>query len=208
MARYTGPVCRQCRAEGAKLYLKGDRCFTNKCAWEKRKTAPGMRSKRRPKDTEYRIQLREKQKIKRTYQMMEKQFRSLVEKAIASRGVSGEVMLTMLESRMDNIVRRLSMAPSVKAARQLVLHGHFTVNGKKMSIPSHRLKEGDVLEVKEKSRKLFAIKDAMERGVTGVVPEWLSIDKENFKASVTRLPIRAELDPEINERLVIEYYSR
>lgn len=208
MARYTGPVCRQCRGEGQKLFLKGDRCFTNKCAWEKRKTPPGMRSKRRPKETEYKVQLREKQKIRRMYQVLENQFRLIVDRAVRSKGVSGEVMLSMLESRIDNIVRRASFAPSIRAARQLVLHSHFTVNGKKMTIPSYTLKAGDVLEVKEKSRVVPMIKDSIERGVAGAVPGWLVINKEQFTAKVERLPERTDIDPEINERLVIEFYSR
>ncbi len=208
MARYTGPVCRQCRAEGEKLFLKGDRCYTNKCAWDKRKTAPGNRKKRRPKETEYKIQLREKQKIRRTYQMLEKQFRHLVDMAVGSKGVSGEVMLELLERRMDNVIRRLSLAPSIRAARQLVRHGHFTVNGKKMSIPSYTLNEGDVIEVRAKSQKSPVIKDSCDRGINGVVPQWLTIDKEALKATISRLPLRADIDPEINERLVIEFYSR
>ena len=208
MARYTGSVCRQCRAEGRKLFLKGDRCYTNKCAWDKRKTSPGMRSKRRAKSTEYKSQLRAKQVIRRTYQLLEKQFTLLVGKATASKGVTGDVMLQLLETRLDNAVRRASFAPSIRAARQLVNHGHFSVNGQKVTIPSFMLKDGDVIEVREKSRKALPIKGSIEKGSVGNIPGWLKVEKEAFKATVLRRPNREEIDPELKERAVIEYYSR
>ena len=207
MSRHTGPVCRQCRAEGRKLFLKGDRCYTNKCAWDKRKTPPGPRAKRRPKATEYKGQLRAKQVVRRTYQLAEKQFRNLVERAVAGKGVSGNVMLQMLECRLDNVVRRAGFAPSIRAARQLVNHGHFAVNGRKVTIASYTLGEGDVVEVREKSRKVEAIKTALDK-IGPNAPQWIKLEKEAFKATVAKLPDRVDIDPELKERAVIEFYSR
>lgn len=207
MSRHTGPVCRLCRAEGRKLFLKGDRCYTTKCAWDKRKTPPGPRSKRRPKTTEYKGQLRAKQVVRRTYLLVEKQFRNLVERAVEAKGVSGDVMLQLLECRLDNVVRRAGFAHSIRAARQLVNHGHFAVNGQKVTIASFTVREGDVVEVREKSRKVEAIKNAIDK-VGANAPQWIKLEKEAFKATIAKLPDRVDIDPELKERAVIEFYSR
>lgn len=208
MARYTGPVCRLCRAEGKKLFLKGERCFSSKCAVERRKSLPGMHPKRRGKPTEYGIQLREKQKVRRIYQVLEKQFRRYVASAMKAKGVTGELLLQTLERRLDNAVRRLNFAPSPRAARQYVRHGHYLVNGKPLSIPSYQLKAGDVIEVREKSRKVVAIKRSIEIAGKRGVPEWLELTPADMKARVVRLPARQDCERDMNEQLVVEFYSR
>ena len=210
MAKYTGAVCKLCRAEGQKLFLKGDRCHTNKCAFERHPYAPGMHGKSslRRKKSDYAVHLREKQKVKRMYFLMEKQFRRYYEMAVKKKGVTGENLLQFLERRLDNIVFRLNFAPSRPAARQLVNHGHFTVNGKKVNIPSYLVKEGDVIEVKESSRSKDVFKGAMELAKNNGTAEWLEIDPDNFKGVVKRIPSREEMPMDIQENLIIEFYSK
>ncbi|MBD3243161.1 MAG: 30S ribosomal protein S4 [Chitinivibrionales bacterium] len=207
MAVYHGPVCRLCRREGVKLMLKGDRCRTEKCAVERRPYAPGNRSmKRRRSTTEYSLQLREKQKIRRMYGVLEKQFRLYFSKAARSEGVTGENLLRFLEMRLDNLVYRLGFAPSRAAARQLVRHNHFTVNGKKVNIPSFQVSEGDKVTVKEKSKEV----ELVHNGLKSVreVPEWLSLDKVKLEGTVVRRPERSEMPSDVQEQLVVELYSK
>lgn len=210
MAKYIGPKCRLCRTEGKQLFLKGERCFKReKCAVLRRQTAPGMHGvKRRGKPTGYGEQLREKQKIKKLYGVMEKQFRNYVKRAIAAKGVSGEVLLQFLERRFDNIITRASFAPSKAAARHLIVHGHYMINGKKVNKPSYLLKVGDVIEVCEKSKNVLPIKSSIENPINRGNVEWLDVDREKYKIKVLRMPERTDIDPELNEHLVIEFYSR
>lgn len=211
MARYTGAVCRLCRREGVKLYLKGDRCYSNKCALTNKAYAPGQhgQSHSRRKPSEYGIQLREKQKVRRIYGIQEKQFRTYFEKAERQKGVTGENLLRLLECRLDNVVYRLGMASSRVDARQLVRHGHFTVDGKKVNIPSFLVREGNVVAVKEKSKsspKLEAIAAAIAHRTP---PAWLEVDKENLVGKVVALPNREDIDDlPISEQLIVELYSR
>ncbi|MGI5891214.1 MAG: 30S ribosomal protein S4 [Bacillota bacterium] len=208
MARYKGAVCRLCRREGMKLYLKGDRCYSDKCAVTTKAYAPGEHGQSRKKVSEYGIQLREKQKVRRIYGVLEKQFRNYFRKAEKQRGVTGENLLRLLESRLDNVVYRLGFASSRVDARQLVRHGHFTVNGKKVNIPSYLVKMGDVISVKEKSRtspKIEAIAAAL---TSRTAPAWLEVDKENLVGKVIALPTREDIDLPIDEQLIIELYSR
>jgi len=207
MAVYHGPSCKLCRREGQKLMLKGDRCKSEKCAMERRPYPPGMRmTKRRRSSSEYNIQLREKQKIKRMYGMMEKQFRLFFQRALRQEGVTGENLLRMLERRLENVIYRMGFAPSRSAARQLVLHNHFLVNNKKINIPSYLVKEGDVVQVKEKSKNLNAIHGALR--AMREVPEWLQIDKVKLSGTVLKIPDRLSLPSDIQERLVVELYSK
>ncbi|MDL1965598.1 MAG: 30S ribosomal protein S4 [Candidatus Desulfofervidus auxilii] len=208
MARYTGPKCRLCRREGTKLFLRGDRCYTDKCAYERRPYAPGQHGRRRKKSTNYEIQLREKQKVKRLYGVLERQFRKYFEIAEAKKGVTGTNLLRILELRLDNVVYRLGFAHSRNQARQLVRHGHFLVNGRKVDIPSYQVKVNDVIEVKEKSKKIPVIQEAQEVVDRRGIPRWLELDAENFKGIVKALPEREDITFPINENLIVELYSK
>lgn len=209
MGRYTEAVCRQCRREGEKLYLKGDRCYSDKCALERRPYAPGVHGQgRRQKLSEYGIQLREKQKTKRIYGVQERQFRNYFEKAERQRGITGENLLILLERRLDNVVYRLGFASSRKEARQLVNHGHFTVNGKKVNIPSMLVKVGDVIQVREKSKASPKFQELKEQAAYKAVPEWLSVDVENMSGTVLAYPTRDQIDTPVKEQLIVELYSR
>ncbi|GAA0225650.1 30S ribosomal protein S4 [Metaclostridioides mangenotii] len=207
MARYTGASCRQCRREGMKLFLKGDRCYTDKCAIAKRNYAPGQHGQGRKKVSNYGLQLREKQKVKRIYGVLETQFRNLYERAENMQGKAGENLLSLLERRLDNTVYRMGLASSRKEARQLVTHAHFTLNGHKVDIPSLSVKVGDVIAVKEKSRSSEKFK-ALVEGNTRVAPKWLEADVEGMTAKVVGVPDREDIDLEIAEHLIIELYSK
>jgi small subunit ribosomal protein S4 len=208
MARYTDASCRLCRREGEKLFLKGERCYTNKCSISRRAYAPGQHGQQRKKMSEYGLQLREKQKARRFYGVMEKQFRGYFDLAQKKKGVTGTVFLQILESRLDNVIYRLGLATSRPEARQLVRHGHFTVNGKKADIPSILLNVGDVIAVKDKFKNSDKIKAIRE--ITGgkVMPSWLEFDDENMVGKVLALPEREEIDLPVQERLIIEFYSK
>ncbi len=208
MARYRDSVCRLCRREGTKLFLKGERCFTDKCAFERRQYPPGQHGQGRHKATEYGLQLREKQKVRRVYGVLEKQFRLYFEKADRQRGETGKNLLTLLERRLDNVVYRLGFACTRAEARQLVRHGHFQVNGRKVNIPSFLVKPGDVIELREKSRKIQRVLDSLEAVSRRPMPTWLNLEKDAFKGSMTGLPVREELPAEFNEQLIVELYSR
>ena len=206
MSRYTEANCKLCRREGQKLFLKGERCYSSKCAIERRNYAPGQHGQARKKQSEYGLQLREKQKAKRFYGMQETQFRNLFEKAAKKPGMTGENLLVLLETRLDNVVFRLGFASSRKEARQLVTHGHFTVNGKKADIPSMEVKAGDVIKVKEKSQSSPKFKEVKEMSIT--VPSWLSVDVEKLEGKVITLPRREDIDTPIAEHLIVELYSK
>ncbi len=208
MARYTGPVCRLCRREGTKLFLKGERCMTGKCALDRRSTAPGQHGAANKKVREYGMQLREKQKTRRYYGVLETQFRNYYAEAERKEGMTGENLLIMLERRLDNTVYRMGMAESRKEARQLVLHGHFTLNGKKVTIPSIAVKAGDVIAVKENSRDNAKIKSLVEGAASKLSPKWLEVNKENGSAKVVALPAREDIDFDFNEQLIVELYSK
>ena len=206
MARYTGPSCRLCRREGQKLFLKGERCYSGKCALEKRSYAPGQHGQGRKKSSEYGNQLREKQKCKRFYGLQETQFRNLFEKAAAKKGITGDNLLIMLETRLDNVVFRMGLASSRKEARQLVTHGHFTVNGKKADIPSMALKAGDVVAVKEKSTSSPKFKEIKEMTIS--TPAWVTIDTQKLEGKVLAMPTREQIDTPVAEHLIVELYSK
>lgn len=206
MARYTGAVCRLCRREGAKLYLKGDRCFSDKCSISNRQYAPGQHGQGRKKMSEYGLQLREKQKTKRYYGVLEKQFRHYFELAEKKAGITGENLLSILETRLDNTVYRLGFGTSRAEARQLVRHGHFTVNGKKVNIPSYLISVGDVIAIKEKSLDSVKIKSILEGAKKP--PKWLELDATNNQAKVIAAPARDDIDIDIAEHLIVELYSR
>ena len=206
MARYTGPSCRLCRREGQKLFLKGERCYSGKCALEKRSYAPGQHGQGRKKSSDYGLQLREKQKAKRFYGLQETQFRNLFEKAAAKKGITGENLLIMLETRLDNVVFRMGLASSRKEARQLVTHGHFTVNGKKADIPSMQLKAGDVVVVKEKSTSSPKFKEIKEMTIS--TPAWVTIDTQKLEGKVLAMPTREQIDTPVAEHLIVELYSK
>jgi len=208
LARYTGPKCRLCRREGTKLFLRGDRCYTDKCAYERRPYAPGDHGRRRKKSSDYEIQLREKQKVKRLYGVLETQFRRYFEIAEAKKGVTGANLLRLLELRLDNVVYRLGFANSRNQARQLVRHGHFMVNGRKVDIPSYQVRVNDVIEVKEKSRKLPVIQEAQEVVARRGIPSWLELDADNYRGVVKALPEREDITFPINENLIVELYSK
>ncbi len=208
MARYTGPSCKLCRRERQKLFLKGVKCHTEKCPLEKRNYAPGEHGLgRRGKYSEYGVQLREKQKVKRIYGLLEAQFRIYFDKANRQKGVTGENLLILLERRLDNVVYRLGFAPSRKAARQMILHRHFTVNGKIVNIPSYLLSPGDKIAVREKSKKLDVIHNALRRVKDGAY-NWLSIDKANLVGVFEQLPKREDIQLNVNEQLIVELYSK
>jgi len=208
VARYRASVCRLCRREGLKLFLKGERCYTDKCAIERRNYPPGEHGQGRVKFSEYSLQLREKQKLKRTYRLLESQFRRLFEKADRGKGITGETLLILLERRLDNMVYRLGFANSRAEGRQLVRHGHFLVNDRKIDIPSALVKPGDVVTVRERSRKVVRIQEALELSQRRGVPEWLEVDRPNFTGRIRALPARADLTMPINEKLVVELYSK
>ena len=208
MARYTGPACRLCRREGRKLFLKGDRCVSDKCAVGKRSKAPGQHGDSRQKVKEYGRQLREKQTARRYYGVLEKQFKKYYVKAEKKPGITGENLLSVLETRLDNAVYRMGMASSHKEARQLVLHAHFRLNGKKVNIPSMLVKPGDVITLREKSRDSAKIKELIERMQTAVIPKWLDVDRTNVVAKVTSVPAREDIDFDFNEQLIVELYSK
>ncbi|MBN2796195.1 MAG: 30S ribosomal protein S4 [Clostridia bacterium] len=206
MARYTGPSCRLCRREGEKLFLKGDRCYSEKCALSRRESAPGQHGARRAKLSNYGLQLREKQKVKRYYGVLEKQFREIYEKAEKMPGISGENLLSLLELRLDNVVYRLGYGSSRKEARQLVSHGHFTINGKKANIPSMRVKVGDLIAVVERSNSSVKFKELVEKAAT--TPKWLEGNADKLEGKVIALPGRDDIDLPIEEHLIIELYSK
>ena len=206
MSRYTGPSCRLCRREGQKLFLKGERCYSAACALEKRAYAPGQHGQNRKKASEYGLQLREKQKAKRFYGLQETQFRNLFDKAARKQGMTGENLLVMLETRMDNVVFRMGFAASRKEARQLVTHGHFTVNGKKVDIPSAAVKAGDVVAVKAKSTSSPKFKEIKEMTIS--TPEWISTDVAKLEGKVLCMPTRAMIDTPVAEHLIVELYSK
>ncbi len=208
MARYTGAVCRLCRRENQKLFLKGTRCYTEKCSFNKRAYAPGQHGQARKKVSEYGLQLREKQKTRRYYGVLESQFNSYYEMAVKKEGITGENLLIILESRLDNIVYRLGWATSRPEARQLVRHGHFEVNGKKVNIPSYLVKVGDTIAIKDKSRSSEKIKAVLDTTDSRVVPGWLSVDKNSLSATVAKLPAREDIDLPIEEHLIVELYSK
>ena len=208
MARYRASVCRLCRREGLKLFLKGERCYTDKCAIERRNYPPGEHGQGRVKFSEYSLQLREKQKLKRMYRLLEAQFRRLFERADRMRGITGETLMILLERRLDNMVYRLGFANSRAEARQLVRHGHFLVNDRKIDIPSALVKPGDVVTVRERSRKVVRIQEALELSQRRGVPEWLEVDRQNFTGRIRALPARNDLTMPINEKLVVELYSK
>ena len=208
MARYTGPSCKLCRREGTKLFLKGERCTSGKCALDRRSTAPGQHGAANKKQREYGMQLREKQKARRYYCISEGQFHKYFEMAVAKQGITGENLLRILESRLDNIVYRLGLAMSRPEARQLVNHGHFTVNGKKVNIPSYLVKAGDVIALRENSRSLAKFKDVAEANSSRPVAKWLDFNSATFEAKVMNLPDRADIDLPIEEHLIVELYSK
>ncbi|MDP2798408.1 MAG: 30S ribosomal protein S4 [Deltaproteobacteria bacterium] len=208
MGKYTGPACRLCRREGLKLFLKGDRCYSDKCAFERRSYVPGQHGQARVKVSNYGLQLREKQKVKRMYGLLERQFRTCFEKADWQKGVTGTNLLVLLERRLDNAVYRIGFASARRQARHLVRHNHFLVNGKKVNIPSYLVKVGDVIEIKEKSRSILAINEAVEAVVRRGVPQWLELDKDNFRGTVKAYPMREDLTMPMQEQLIVELYSK
>ena len=208
MARYTGPNCKMCRREGCKLYLKGERCTNGKCAFDRRSTAPGQHGAARKKVGEYGKQLREKQKARRYYGVLEGQFKHYYELAEKQEGITGANLLILLERRLDNVVYRMGMAASRKEARQLVLHAHFTLNGKKVTIPSLLVKAGDVIAVKESSKESVKIKALCDGLATAVTPKWLENDAANHLTKVVSLPAREDIDFEFEEQLIVELYSK
>ena len=208
MARYTGPDCRLCRREGAKLFLKGDRCYSEKCAMERRNYAPGEAGKKRVKESEYRTQMREKQKTKRIYGLLEKQFHHYYEMANRQQGVTGENLLRILETRLDNVVYRLGFAKSRAEARQQVRHGHIFVNGRRVDIPSFRVRPGDLISVAPKAKDMLVIKSALISNERVQVPAWLEVDIEKLQGSVLALPQRDQIDSDIREQLIVELYSK
>ena len=208
MARYTGADCRLCRREGIKLFIKGDRCYSDKCAMERRPYPPGMAGKKRPRDSEYRIQLREKQKAKRIYGILEKQFRNYYKLASKTIGITGENLLRLLESRLDNVVYRLGFAASRDEARQNVRHGHFLVDGRRVDIPSYRVKPGQVVAVAEKAKEMSVVKAAIISSSKIEIPGWLEVDVEKLQGKVLSLPTRDQIDAPVREQLIVELYSK
>lgn len=208
MARYTDAVCRLCRREGTKLFLKGERCYSDKCSVTRRAYAPGQHGQSRKKVSEYGTQLREKQKARRYYGVLESQFAGYYEDAARMAGMTGENLLRILESRLDNVVYRLGLASSRAEARQLVVHGHYNVNGKRVDIPSYQVKEGDVVAVNEKTRSSEKMKAIIETCGARPVPVWLDYNKDTLEAKVVRLPNREDIDVDIQELLIVEYYSK
>jgi len=209
LSRYRGSVCRLCRRDNLKLYLKGDRCYSDKCAFDRRGYPPGQQGQRRGgKISDYGLQLREKQKVKRSYGLSEKQFKLTFQRADRKKGITGTTLLVSLEKRLDNVVYRLGFANSRPQARQLVKHGHFLVNGKRVDIPSYQVRVEDVVEVREGSRNMQAIKDALEAVVRRSMPQWLELEKDGMKGQVKALPLREDIPMPIQENQVVEFYSR
>ena len=209
MARYTGPVCRLCRREGQKLFLKGERCYTKKCSVDRRTYAPGQHGQgRQRKQSEYGIQLREKQKLRRAYGVLESQFRKYYEMAANMRGATGENMLSLLERRLDNVVYRLGLAESRPMARQMVNHGHILVDGKKVDIASYLVKPGQVITVKERSRDMQNLKDLREQGASKPIPKWLELNADGLTGKIVAMPQRDDIDLTVEEHLIVEFYSR
>ncbi|MBF8259025.1 MAG: 30S ribosomal protein S4 [Actinobacteria bacterium] len=208
MARYREAVCRLCRREGIELYLKGDRCFTDKCAIKRRGYPPGQHGQRRPKHSDYGVQLREKQKAKRIYGLLEKQFRNYFEKAERMKGKTGDNLLILLERRLDNVVYKLGFASTRRESRQLVRHGHFNVGGRRVNIPSFLVSVGDVVELREKSRKIPSLNESLEAVVRKGIPTWLELDRDNYRGSIKTLPARADIREPIQEQLIVELYSK
>ena len=208
MARYTESVCRLCRRENLKLFLKGERCYTDKCAIERRNYPPGEHGQGRPKFSEYSIQLREKQKVKRIYRLMEGQFRRTFDQASRIKGITGETLLVFLERRLDNVTYRLGFASSRAEARLLVRHGHILVNGKRLNIPSYQVRVGDAISVKEQSRQMARILTAMEGVQRRGVPDWAELDRDNCSGRIKILPTRSDITMPINEKLIVELYSK
>ena len=208
MARYTGPACKLCRREGKKLYLKGERCTSGKCALDRRNTAPGQHGAAKKKMGEYGLQLREKQTTKRYYGVLERQFKNYYEEAARKEGMTGENLLVLLERRLDNTIFRMGLAESHKEARQLVLHANFTLNGKKVNIPSILVKPGDVIAVKEAARDNGRIKELIEALESKVAPKWLEVNKTDLTAKVVAMPAREDIDFDFNEQLIVELYSK
>ncbi len=208
MARYTGPVCRICRRENQKLFLKGDRCMTEKCAFERRGYPPGQHGHGRIKFSEYAVQLREKQKLKRLYGLIENQFHSYFVRAERMKGVTGSNLLSMLERRLDNVAYRMGLASSRSQARLVVTHGHVEVNGKSVDIPSYLVKKGDTVILREKSQKITTILASLESAKSKEAPQWLEVDRASFKASIKDLPTKDDITVPVEERLVVELYSK
>jgi len=208
LARYIGATCRLCRRENMKLFLKGERCYTESCAFDRRQYAPGQHGQNRSKYSAYGEQLREKQKVKRIYGVLEQQFRNYFKKASQKKGVTGENLIMMLESRMDNMLYRLGFASSRNEARQLIKHGHFLVNGKKVDIPSCLLKPGDMVLLREKSRKVTRIIESLETAKQRGIPRWVELDAEHFQGTIVALPKREEITMPMNEQLIVELYSK
>ena len=208
MARYTGPICKICRREGMKLFFKGERCYTDKCSFERRSYPPGQHGQGRGKVSEYALQLREKQKVKRLYGLMETQFKNTFSKADRLKGVTGENLISLLERRLDNVVYRLGFANEKREARLLITQGHFLVNGRKVNIPSFSTKVNDSVEVAEKSRKMARIGENLKSVERRGMPEWLTVDKDGFKGTVMRLPRREDVTIPIQEQLIVELYSK
>jgi small subunit ribosomal protein S4 len=208
MARYRGPACRLCRREGSKLFLKGDRCFSEKCAIDRRNYPPGQHGQGRTRFSDYGVQLREKQKVRRMYGLMEKQFARTMTRASRMRGRAGDNLLQLLERRLDNVVFRLGFATSRSEARQLVRHGHFKVDGRKAAIPSMVLKPGQTVALREKSKQVTRIAGALEALEGRSVPQWLEVDKDSFEGTVKSLPVREDITLPIQEQLIVELYSR
>ncbi|HXF91975.1 MAG TPA: 30S ribosomal protein S4 [Nitrospiraceae bacterium] len=208
MAKYRGPVCRLCRREGEKLFLKGSRCMTEKCAIERRSYPPGQHGQGRPRISDYSLQLREKQKLRRIYGLQERQFRGMFERAERQAGVTGESLLRLLECRLDNVVYRLGFGSSRKEARQLVNHGHVLLNGRRTNIPGAIVKVGDVVEIRPKSRSLVSVLAALEAVDGRGIPEWLELDRVAFKGTVRALPTKEQIGLPVNEQMVVELYSR
>lgn len=214
MARHIESICKLCRREGVKLFLKGDRCYTDKCAFERRSYAPGQHGQARgargarEKVTGYILQLREKQKVKRLYGLLEDQFRGYFKKAERLKGVTGENLLVLLERRLDNVVYRLGFADSRRGARQLVTHGHFTVNGKGVNIPSYLVKVGEVIHLREKGQRIARINEALEAVERRGIPKWIELDKDNYRGVINALPRREDITTPIKEQLIVELYSK
>lgn len=209
MARYREALCRVCRREGEKLFLKGDRCFTEKCGVERRKYPPGQHGQRRAKLSDYAIQLRAKQKVRSSYGLlMERQFRKYFGMAEKHKGVTGEVLLQLLERRLDNMVYRMGFAANRRQARQLIGHGFFRVNGREVNIPSYLVKVGDVVEVNEKGRKLGSVEDSISKAMHRGLPDWIELDSGNFRGIVSRIPSREEIAMPVQEQLIVELYSK
>ncbi len=208
MARYSGSVCRLCRRENLKLFLKGERCYTDKCAIERRSYPPGQHGQRRQKFSEYSIQLREKQKVKRMYGLLEKQFRRTFAMAARVKGVTGDALLVLLERRLDNVTYRIGFASSRADARMLVRHGHILINGRRVTIPSYLVRAGDAVSVKEKSRQMGRVISALESAQRRGVPDWSEVDREGFTGKIKLLPTRSDITTPINEKLIVELYSK